>query len=67
MKTPKLKVTYLTDEELGARLAELEQRHGMTSTEFLHRFNGGELGDDFEFLGWAGLLKMRWWAQERRL
>jgi len=52
------KIIDLTDEELARQLAELETRHGMTSLEFLTRYNSGELGDDLEFIRWSGLLRM---------
>jgi hypothetical protein len=52
------RIVNLTDEELTRQLVELETRHGMTSTEFLTRYNSGELGDDLEFIHWSGLLRM---------
>lgn len=48
----------LTDERLALELGVLEARFGMTNEEFLQRFNSGELGDDLEFIGWAGLLQI---------
>jgi hypothetical protein len=53
----RIKRVLLTEEELHRRLADLEQRHGMTSDEFLVRYNRGELGDDLEFIRWSGLLR----------
>ncbi|MHB8573857.1 MAG: hypothetical protein ACYDCQ_00855 [Dehalococcoidia bacterium] len=52
-------VTRLTEAVLSSQLSALEQRYGMTSDEFLLRFNLGELGDDLEYLRWAGLLRIR--------
>ena len=53
-----MKVHKLTDDELARMLGELEQRYGMTSAEFLLRYNRGELGCDDDFIDWAGLLYM---------
>jgi hypothetical protein len=46
----------LTDEEITRQVRGLEEKHGMTSAEFLLRFNTGRLGDDAEFIQWDGLL-----------
>jgi hypothetical protein len=54
----------LTDEELRRQITALEQKHGMTSAEFLLRYNTGQLGDDAQFIRWAGLL---WVASEAGL
>ena len=51
-----MKIHRLTDDELARMLGELEQRYGMTSAEFLPRYNRGELGCDDDFIDWAGLL-----------
>jgi|GEM_PF-2319745 len=48
----------LTDAVIRADLRELEQRHGMTSAEFLLAYNRGKLGDDQEFIRWSGLLRI---------
>lgn len=48
----------LTDEELRRQLAELEQRYGMDSDEFLRRYTAGEIGDDLQFIRWSGLLRI---------
>lgn len=50
------KLVELTEAELRLRLHGLELKHGMSSQDFLLRFNRGELGDDPEFIDWAGLL-----------
>ncbi len=34
------------------KLAELEQRHNMSSDIFYVKFNAGELGDDREYIKW---------------
>jgi len=49
---------YLTMEDMQAKLAQFEQRNGMTSNEFYLQFCKGELGDQREFIMWAGLYHM---------
>jgi hypothetical protein len=49
-------ITKLTDEELRQRVEALEDRHGMSSAEFLKRYNGGELEPERDYIHWAGLL-----------
>ncbi len=39
--------------ELVRDLALLEQKHGLTSTEFYERYQRGEMGDDMELMRWA--------------
>lgn len=46
----------LTDEAIAADLAALEATYGMTSAEFLRRYNGGELDDRPDHIRWSGLL-----------
>jgi AraC-like DNA-binding protein len=36
------------------KLAEFEQRYGMSTTEFQRRFDSGELGDASEWFDWDG-------------
>lgn len=50
------KIVELTDEEVRCELHALEEKHRMTSSEFLVQFNKGNLGDDPEFILWAGLI-----------
>jgi len=38
----------------SCKLGDLEKRHGMNTQEFYDRFNRGELGDDVEYIRWAG-------------
>ena len=47
---------------LERKLAALEQTHGMSSEEFLQRYQAGEMGDALEFVRWAGEYKLylRW-------
>jgi len=46
-------------QELEKDLREFEARYGMTSAEFLARFQKGELGDAEAFVEWNALHKMR--------
>ena len=46
----------LTDEVIRSDLRELEQRHGMTSAEFLLRYHRCELEEHDDYLRWSGLL-----------
>lgn len=55
-KNAKLNVYKLTDDLIRTRLATFEERTGMTSAQFLERYNRSELGDDPMFIDWAGLL-----------
>lgn len=41
-----------------ARLAELEQRHGMSTAMFVQRFEAGELGDAAEWFDWEAFAAM---------
>ena len=46
----------LTDSELRRQLNALEAKHEMTSDEFLAQYNAGTLGDEQDFVRWAGLI-----------
>ncbi|MCK8603920.1 hypothetical protein [Desulfoferrobacter suflitae] len=37
-----------------AKLQELENRLGMASEDFYRQFSEGKLGDDMEYIRWAG-------------
>ncbi|MGH2585869.1 MAG: hypothetical protein ACRDJE_13230 [Dehalococcoidia bacterium] len=50
------KVHSLTDDDIRERLLAFEKQFGMTSGEFLRRYNSGELGDNSVFIDWSGLL-----------
>ena len=41
--------------DLAARLMALEKKYSMKSSEFHERFERGEMGDDKDFIWWAGL------------
>lgn len=49
------KPTKLTFEQLSERLREFETRFGFSTIEFYRRYQEGELGDDDEYMLWAGL------------
>ena len=42
-----------------ADLQDFETRYGMTSTEFYHKFELGELGDTMDYFEWAGLYELK--------
>ena len=43
---------------LSRQLLSLEQQYGMTSAEFYARYKGGEMGDDMDFVRWAGRYRL---------
>jgi hypothetical protein len=45
----------LTFDELSERLRVYERQYDLSTIEFYRRFENGELGDDDDFLMWAGL------------
>jgi len=49
--TPK----HISFQELCQRLSDLELKHGYSTIEFYRRYQDGEMGDDDEWLNWAGL------------
>ena len=49
------KPQHITFDELSERLRVYERRHGYSTIEFYYRFTNGELGDDDDFMMWAGL------------
>jgi len=40
--------------DLAGELNEYERCYNMSSEDFWARFQRGELGDDMDFIGWAG-------------
>ncbi len=44
--------------ELAENLAALERRYRMPSALFYERYRRGELGDDLDFVEWAGLYEL---------
>ncbi len=45
----------LTFEQLSERLREYETSHGFSTIEFYRRYQDGELGDDDDYMLWAGI------------
>lgn len=43
---------------LNRQLLAWEQRYGMASSDFYARYRRGELGDELEFVRWAGRYRM---------
>ena len=44
--------------QLQADLADLEQRYGLSSAEFYHRFQAGQTDDRMDYVEWASLVQM---------
>ena len=44
--------------QLQADLAEFEQQHGFSSTEFYRRFQAGQTDDRMDYVEWASLVQM---------
>jgi hypothetical protein len=44
--------------QLQQDLAEFEQRYGLSSTEFYHRFQAGQTDDRMDYVEWASLVQM---------
>lgn len=69
-----LVLQHLSYIELCERLRALERKHGYSTIEFYCRYQDGELGDDDEFMEWAGYyhlyltsLPVRQLMQQKRL
>ncbi len=45
----------LTFQELSEQLQVYENRHGFSTIEFYRKYQSGELGDDDEWMMWAGV------------
>lgn len=45
-------ILNLSLEKWGAKLKKFEKEYEMSSSEFLNRFNKGELGDDKKWFEW---------------
>jgi hypothetical protein len=50
-----LKPQRVTFDELSERLRVYEQKYGYSTIQFYRRYRDGELGDDDDFMLWAGL------------
>jgi len=58
----------LNREQLGqlqSDLAEFEERYGLSSDEFYHRYQAGQTDDRMDYVEWASLVQMRDNLQER--
>jgi len=44
--------------DLEHDLSELEQKHGMTSEEFFHRWQAGKMSDTEDFMDWNALYQI---------
>lgn len=44
--------------QLQSDLAEFEQRYGLSSAEFYHRFQAGQTDDRMDYVEWASLVQM---------
>lgn len=45
-------------DEIGEKLHYYEQQYGMTSEQFYQQFSTGDLGDDTDYMEWAGFYEM---------
>lgn len=52
-------------DSLRSRLTELETEYGMSSADFLRRFQAGELGDSADMFEWSAYYQMWLSAQKR--
>ncbi len=41
-------------DELSSELDQFEQQYALSSTEFYEKFEHGEMGDEIDFVDWAG-------------
>lgn len=54
-----IKVKRLTKEDVNLKLTKLEVKHGMTSREFVEKWNRGKLDcAEMDYFSWAGLCRM---------
>lgn len=51
--------------DLESRLVELEIAYGMSSAEFMQRFQAGDLGDSTDMFEWSAYYHMWLSARER--
>jgi hypothetical protein len=49
------KPRHVTFDELSERLRTYEQKYGYSTIEFYRRYQRGELGDEDDWMMWAGL------------
>ena len=54
-----IEVTRMSKDDVVRKLAEFEARNGMTSSEFMRKWNhGGLRGDCREYVDWAGYCQL---------
>jgi hypothetical protein len=54
-----IKVTRMSKDDVVGKLAEFEVRNDMISSEFMRKWNHGELrGDCWEYVDWAGYCEL---------
>ena len=54
-----IKVTRMSKDDVVRKLAEFEARNGVTSKEFMYKWNHGDLqGDCREHVDWAGYCQL---------
>jgi hypothetical protein len=47
-----------THDEICEKLHHYEQQYGMSSEQFYRQFSTGELGDDADYIDWAGFYEL---------
>ena len=52
-----LRMLELSLQRTTRRLQAFEVQYGLTSDEFEHRFNAGEIEESLDFIEWAGEIK----------
>ena len=52
-----LRLRELSLQRTSQRLRAFEAQYGLTSDEFEHRFNAGEVEESLDFIEWAGEIK----------
>lgn len=54
-----IEVIRMSEEDVARKLAEFESKYGMTSKEFMYKWNhGGLQGDCREHVDWAGYCQL---------
>jgi hypothetical protein len=50
-----LTTQHLTFDDLSERLGQYENKYGLSTIEFYHRYREGRMGDEDDVMMWAGL------------
>lgn len=60
-KLTKYKINELEKDinDIEISLKEFEEKYGLESTEFIKKFESGEMGDEMDFMEWASLYDMK--------